>query len=686
MKNKHENMTASEKIQEWRRSIEPRHIFHFVDENILETMIQGFYTQCNVAMTLRLAERNEGTGLWEISDKDITLSRFQPPPKGCQNFCQVIRRENELFDQACRDCDKEHAGRLVENNDTEPKEYQCWMGFTDCVFPISIAVGSKKHVVAVLFGGQIVSTGEQRDTIRANLLENKEKLVVTDHETIDKKINRYTELLDQELKDQLKNPTLNIRGWTEQLSKLLQNFFDQLYEAGVQKAQGEYIQHLEEQLTQMEVMKPENWMTPCQAAILDFLELTGLQGVEVYTGSKRFFEMVFSEDSRSNKNKSDPTKESIGSRLYFRDFHEFLLTNCCTAYDSKTNSNEYHPSLFLILTTNNGIAKNCNILDDHSWLYYFDFRTNNIRLMTLLLAKGNLNESFDSIRNVFCSSLTRVITIYSLLETLANRQEEFEDYLAKQIHQINTSRSIADKCLERLNKSSPNFDSEILNARYIIGEEGRISTRLAKLTENLVKRKNQLAIKKENVDLIEVIKRIVKDMTPKALSIPCNITLLGHWKYPIYVRAAAESIHDIFENILDNAIKYSFGDRKIYSLNDSVDLLKKSTVNVSYETHGINVIVSVSNYGIGIPEDVKQKIYERVPFSRADIDDDRKGSGLGLVIVQDELDKCGGYLMIDSKPPQSKQVFGEDKRDYHNWMTTVTVVLPQAFPLLTKSQ
>ena len=169
--------------------------------------------------------------------------------------------------------------------------------------------------------------------------------------------------------------------------------------------------------------------------------------------------------------------------------------------------------------------------------------------------------------------------------------------------------------------------------RDIVGEDGRISMRLATLTETLV-------IKKIKVELTSTIKRIVRDLKPKARSRPCSLILEGDWDSTIHVYATELSIHDIFENILDNAIKYSFSDRVI-----QISLFKKGT----------DVRISVTNHGIGIPEKTMKKIHEREFFTRSNVQDpirdDRTGTGLGLVMVQDELDMCGGILMVESNPP-----------------------------------
>jgi two-component system phosphate regulon sensor histidine kinase PhoR len=95
----------------------------------------------------------------------------------------------------------------------------------------------------------------------------------------------------------------------------------------------------------------------------------------------------------------------------------------------------------------------------------------------------------------------------------------------------------------------------------------------------------------------------------------------------------------VFSNLLDNAIKYS---------------KEKSTINILASpskgkliTKGIKI--SVSDQGIGIPEDQINRVTER--FYRVDKNRSRNqgGTGLGLSIVKHITNRHNGKLSIKSK-------------------------------------
>ena len=88
----------------------------------------------------------------------------------------------------------------------------------------------------------------------------------------------------------------------------------------------------------------------------------------------------------------------------------------------------------------------------------------------------------------------------------------------------------------------------------------------------------------------------------------------------VFVFADARKIHQVFYNLLDNAIKFSDLD---------------SVITIETTERGDKVYTSVKDYGIGIPRKSLNKIWER--FYKTDLSrgKDKKGTGLGLAIVKE---------------------------------------------------
>ncbi|TFG70500.1 MAG: HAMP domain-containing histidine kinase [Methanomassiliicoccus sp.] len=102
---------------------------------------------------------------------------------------------------------------------------------------------------------------------------------------------------------------------------------------------------------------------------------------------------------------------------------------------------------------------------------------------------------------------------------------------------------------------------------------------------------------------------------------------------PCYVKAD-ELIRELFVNILTNAIKY-----------DSSDPVEIEISMTPSEDEGIDrIVVSVTDKGRGVPDDLKLEIFQR--FSRAPT---KKGSGLGLYLVKTLTSKYGGRVWAEDR-------------------------------------
>lgn len=95
-------------------------------------------------------------------------------------------------------------------------------------------------------------------------------------------------------------------------------------------------------------------------------------------------------------------------------------------------------------------------------------------------------------------------------------------------------------------------------------------------------------------------------------------------------------IGEIFRNLISNAIKY----RKLDHPEPSIEITAHCTEDVNE--------ISCKDNGIGIPTESLGRIFEM--FYRASEQSD--GSGLGLYIVKNAVDKLAGVVRVDSEPGQ----------------------------------
>jgi two-component system phosphate regulon sensor histidine kinase PhoR len=103
---------------------------------------------------------------------------------------------------------------------------------------------------------------------------------------------------------------------------------------------------------------------------------------------------------------------------------------------------------------------------------------------------------------------------------------------------------------------------------------------------------------------------------------------------PASVRGIEKILEEIVQNLVDNAIKYN---------------TSNGSVGVSLKTVGSRVEFSVSDTGIGIPEEHLSRVFER--FYRVDRSRNKQigGTGLGLSIVKHSAETMGATVQLQSK-------------------------------------
>ncbi|UCD71362.1 MAG: HAMP domain-containing protein [Syntrophobacterales bacterium] len=131
----------------------------------------------------------------------------------------------------------------------------------------------------------------------------------------------------------------------------------------------------------------------------------------------------------------------------------------------------------------------------------------------------------------------------------------------------------------------------------------------------------------ERVNLLKAVKEYVKEIKPVEKRIDIKIKI----PRDIHVEVDKNRLHDIYINLLSNAFRFTSpgGEVKIGARRDN-DV----------------VLAEVSDSGVGIPEDQREKVFDE--FYQVD----RKrygGTGLGLTIVKGIVEEHGGKIWVDSE-------------------------------------
>ncbi|WP_316809487.1 PAS domain-containing sensor histidine kinase [Pedobacter agri] len=142
-----------------------------------------------------------------------------------------------------------------------------------------------------------------------------------------------------------------------------------------------------------------------------------------------------------------------------------------------------------------------------------------------------------------------------------------------------------------------------------------------------------VAIKRERVDLIWELKDVVRFYKRSHLREIRNFTFSSSQE-KIFMFLDSMKFMQVINNLVSNAIKFtSFG----------------GNIEVNAEDRGETVVVSVSDNGIGIPEKIKEKLFQNEKsVLRKGLNGEESG-GLGMNIIKDIVDLHQGRIWLVSE-------------------------------------
>ena len=163
-----------------------------------------------------------------------------------------------------------------------------------------------------------------------------------------------------------------------------------------------------------------------------------------------------------------------------------------------------------------------------------------------------------------------------------------------------------------------------------IGSEADRLTRMAQKLLTLTKAESVQDGEREVVDLSRIISQVFKMLIP--LADQREIRLKCTMDKDCAVLTLEDDVYQIIFNLVENAIKYNHDGGQVH-----VRLLRRDE----------EVVVQVEDTGVGIPADALDHIFER--FYRVDKARSRQagGSGLGLSIVHDLVERNFGEIQVE---------------------------------------
>ena len=246
---------------------------------------------------------------------------------------------------------------------------------------------------------------------------------------------------------------------------------------------------------------------------------------------------------------------------------------------------------------------------------------------------GRLASTFNSMASMIEQKISELEKANIELQAMDRLKDEF---LANTSHELKTpihgiiglTESLLDGTCGSLNENSKNILSMI----------SRSSKRLANLVNDILDfsrlKNSDITLDIKNIDICSMTDAVITILSPlmygKDIKIINKISEQGR-----YVKGDENRIEQILINIIGNAIKFT----------------EEGTITIRAESKNNGYIsLSVTDTGIGIPEEKQQSIFDSFVQSDGSISRKYGGTGLGLAITKDLINLHGGDISVDSMP------------------------------------
>lgn len=238
---------------------------------------------------------------------------------------------------------------------------------------------------------------------------------------------------------------------------------------------------------------------------------------------------------------------------------------------------------------------------------------------------------FHIINRVFDHAIGLALQTYATQRAL-EVQRRREEYLAFVAHDLRTpliAISLAGRILETTPAGRSAESAQMLNAlRRNVQHLERLVAKVLEENANL-QTEAGITLERREFDLWPLVEALVHDLNPVAGT---NSTQLIN-KVPddVVIYADASLMRRVFQNLIDNAIKYAPRGQVLLGARE---LVEEGAVECW-----------VSDNGAGIPEALLEGIFEKGE-SDPEV---AGGTGLGLAIVKTFTEAHGGNVSVDSK-------------------------------------
>ena len=234
-----------------------------------------------------------------------------------------------------------------------------------------------------------------------------------------------------------------------------------------------------------------------------------------------------------------------------------------------------------------------------------------------------------------------IIVLYDVTDQ-ERQEKERREFVSTVSHELRTPLTTMNSYIEALEEGVLE-DKEL--APQFIDTIHKETTRMIRMVNELMQL-GKMDIKEEHYEkeFIDINKMLEQITDRFALTHPEKNFIKHIPKSPIFIEGDQDKLTQVFDNIVNNAIKYSPNGKNI-------------TIRVRQNYHHNRVSISIKDEGVGIPLVHIDKIFNR--FYRVDKSRQRSmgGTGLGLALAKTIVEAHKGRIWAQSREGYGSIIF-----------------------------
>ena len=216
------------------------------------------------------------------------------------------------------------------------------------------------------------------------------------------------------------------------------------------------------------------------------------------------------------------------------------------------------------------------------------------------------------------------------LKKLNNTKDRFFSIIAHDLkNPFNSINGFTELLIE--NMGSYNEEKRLKFLKIIKGSTSKASSLLNNLLIWANSQSGNLNFNPKKIELVKQVSDVISLLEIQAIN--KEISIYNNVHHNLYVRADENMLNTIFRNLVSNAIKFSN---------------QQGSINIISTFDDKFIEISVKDDGIGMSKETIESLFDNEKINSRIGTANEQGSGLGLFLCKDFVEKHGGKIWVES--------------------------------------